>query len=211
MARAFSTLRISWSRGTPTSSLSRRSASRSSTAIGSDGNREAGGQDVFPRHVVGLAALSANRDAGVVDAHQVTLQHGLGVVVPVADVHPAAGEPLVLGPVAQRPLGPRRRDFEIVAAAGYHVGLVEEGTDDATHPLAVVQRDPARSIDRDPQRAATGAGLLDRVDVVAHVLERRLDQLPDGLYWPGRHVEVPDEVTWLPPRDGATRPAAEPR
>src|SRR5258708_35868507 len=43
-------------------------------------------------------------------------------------------------------------------------------------------------VDGDSQRASRLPRLLERVELIAHVVERGLEQLSDRRYWPCRHV-----------------------
>ena len=89
----------------------------------------------------------------------------------------------------QRSFGAGGRDLQVVWT-GNGARVVQDWSDHPADPLAVSDGDWLRPVDGDPQSPPRLARLLHCVELIAHVLERRLEQGFDRRYWPGRHVAV---------------------
>src|SRR4029077_6599994 len=176
----------------PTSAQSALSASARLSVDASDCDREPARDNVFPWNVDDYRCPAArswrlHRDAPYVDGDQLAFDDRLRLAAAVADVHSLAVEALVIGVAAQRPFGSGRRDLEVVRTAD-QVGAIEQRPGDSADALAVLDRDGLVVVDGDPQRAPRVTGLIDRVEVVAHVVQGGLEQLFDRRYGPGWHV-----------------------
>src|SRR2546428_4032293 len=195
-ASASSTVRSISSKGMPTSAQSAVSASARLSVDGSDCDREPARDNVIPPNVNDYRSSAAgaqrgDRDARRVDCNQLAFDHRFRRSAAVADVHPLAVEALVVRVHLERPLGARRRDLEVVGAFD-EARVIEQRSHDAAHALAVFDFDWFAAIDRNSQRATRLARLLQGVQLVAHVVERGLEQLFDRRYGPCRHVRVTD-------------------
>src|SRR6266851_3220889 len=188
VASAASTVWSISSNGMPTSAQSAVRASARLSVEGSDCDREPARDNVIPCNVNDYRsspprAQSGYRDAGRVDGDQLTFDHRLRRSAPIADVHPFAVETLVVRMLSQRSLGAWRGNLEVVRSLD-EARVVEEGTGDAAHALTVFDRDRLRAVDRNPQRPSRMARLLERVELIAHVVERDLVKFLDRRYRP---------------------------
>src|SRR5882672_9233728 len=178
----------------PTSAQSAVSASARLSVDGSEGDREPARDNVIPFNVdyhrgASARANSLNRNARSVDRHQLALDDRLRLASAIAHVDPLAVEPLVVSVTPQGPLGSRRRDLEVIRTVDV-VGVIDKRACDAAHALAILDRDRLDAVDRDAECSSRVAGLVERVELVTHVLDGGLEQLSDGRYGPGRHVAV---------------------
>src|SRR3989442_563646 len=192
IASAPSTVWSISSNGMPSSLQSALSASDSVGVDGSDCDREPARDNVFPRDVNDHRRASArtwrlHRDSRRIHGDQLSLHHRLPFAAPVADVDALAVEPLVLLVAAQRALGTWRGNLEVVGTFD-EVGVVQQRTSDPAHPFAVLDRDRLAVVDGNPQRAPRVTGLVEGVQLEAHVVEGWFEQRLDRRYGPGRHV-----------------------
>src|ERR1700730_13936803 len=195
-ASAASTVCSISSKGMPTSAQSAVSASARLSVEGSDCDREPARDNVIPRNVndyrsSATGAQRGDRDARRIDCNQLAFDHCFRGSAAIADIPPLAVETLVIGVHLERPLGAWRRDLEVVGSFD-EARVVEQRAHDAADALAVLDFDWFAAVDRDPQRAPRLARLFQGVQLVAHVVERGLEQLSDRRYWPCRHVRVTD-------------------
>src|SRR5437762_9618780 len=105
----------------------------------------------------------------------------LTVAHAVADVGAPADKAAVLLEIAQRTLGARRGDLELISC-GKWIGLVEQGAHRLADALAVIERHTLRPIDSDAQRRrGTAAGECQVIQLVTKEAEGGQDQLPDPI------------------------------
>jgi hypothetical protein len=116
--------------------------------------------------------------AGAVDGNQLTLYDCFRVTTSVANVDPLAIETLVVLVTAKRTLRPRRRNLQVVRAID-EIRVVDQRPSDPAYAFAVCDGDRLAVIDRDSQSPTRLARLLERVQLIAHVFERGLEQLFD--------------------------------
>src|SRR5581483_1303103 len=178
--------------GMPSSVQSAFSASARDSVDGSETDREPARGNVIPWNVhyhrcPTTRPFRLDRNPRVVDCDEVSLDHAVRFTSSIVNVHALAAEPFVVTPVVQRTLGARRRHLEVVRA-GDELGVINQRPHDPADALAVLDRDRVVAIDLDPERACARAGLLDGVELIAHVHERGLDEGFDRRYGPGRHV-----------------------
>src|SRR5206468_8463127 len=179
----------------PTSVQSAVSASPSVWVDASDCDREPARDNVIPFNVNNHRRASPgtgrlHRDPGSVHRHQLPFDDRLRLPAEIANVDTLAVEALVLGMGAQWPLGTGRGNLEVIGPCD-EVRVFDKRTCDPADALAILDRDGLVMVDGDAQRAPRLAGLVERVELEAHVLKGRLEQLFDGRYGPGRHVRSP--------------------
>ena len=150
---------------------------------GSEGDREPARDNVTPCNVQDHWCSTASPQslhgyAGAVDGYQLTFDHRVVITAPIADVDSLAVEPLVVRVAAQRSLGARRRNLEVVRAVD-ELRVLDQWTGDTAYSFAILDCDRLDVVDRDAEGAARLTRLLERVQLVAHVLKRGLDQLFD--------------------------------
>src|SRR6266849_8317579 len=194
-ASASSTVRSISSNGMPTSAQSAVSASARLSVDGSDCDREPARDNVIPCNVNDHRSSTPRtrggyRNAGSVDRDELPFDHRIRRSAAVADVDPLAIEPLIVGVAAQRPLRPRRRNLEVVRSLD-EPRIVEKRTGDPAHALAVLDGDRLGVVNRHTQRPSRLPRLLQGIELIAHVIERGLEQLSYRRYWPCRHVRGP--------------------
>src|ERR1700682_103390 len=193
-ARAPSTVCSISSKGMPTSAQSAVSASPRLSVDGSDCDREPARDNVIPSNVNNdrrppAGPVRLHGDARFVDRHQLALDHRLRLSGAITHVEPLAVEPSVLADIAPRSIGAWGRDFEVVRTVD-ELGVIDQRPGDAAHPFAVFNGDRLRVVDRDAERASGVARLVERVELVPHVVHGRFEQLPDGGYGPRWHGGV---------------------
>src|SRR5712692_6505624 len=176
----------------PTSAQSAVRASPRLSVDGSDCEREPARDNVIPCNVnyylrSPSPALPRYRDARRVDGDQLPFDHRFRRSAAIADVDPLAVEPFVIAMTSQRPFGAWRGHLEVIGSID-QARVIEQRTCDATHALAVFDGDRLGMVDGDSQRPSRMARLLERIELIAHVVERGLEQLSDRRYWPCRHV-----------------------
>src|SRR5258708_9183172 len=183
----------------PTSAQSAVRASARLSVDGSDCDREPARDNVIPRNVHDHGsspprALGGYRNTGRVDRHQLAFDDRFRRSAAIADIHSLAVEPFVFAMGSQWSFGAGRGDLEVVGSVD-DPGVLQDWTYDAAHALAVFDGDGLSMVDRYPQRAAARPRLLEGVEVIAHVVERGLEQLFDRRYGPWRHVRGISPIT----------------
>src|SRR5712692_9067683 len=191
-ASADSTVWSISSNGMPTSAQSAVRASARLSVDGSDCDREPARDNVIPSNVHDYRSPPARaqrgyRDAGRVDRDKLAFDHRLGRSTAIADVHALAVEPLIVGVCSQGPFSAWRRHLEVIRSVD-EARVVEQRTGDAAHALTVFDGDRLAVVDRNAQRTTRVTRLLESVELIAHVVERGLEQFLDRRYRPCRHV-----------------------
>src|SRR6266852_4080111 len=151
----------------PTSAQSAVSASPRLSVDGSEGDREPARDNVIPRDMYDHRRASArtgclNRNARRVHGDEWAFDHGLGFTRAIADVDALAVEALVFLMAAERSLGARRRDLEVVSPVN-QVGVVEQRARNTADALAVLDGDGLDVVDRDAESPPRVARLVKRV------------------------------------------------
>src|SRR5712692_10547441 len=178
----------------PTSAQSAVRASARLSVDGSDCDREPARDNVIPCNVNYYRrspprAHPRYRDACRVDCDQLAFDHGFGRSGAITDIDALAVEPFVVSMTAQRAFCARRGHLEVIWSID-ESRVIEQRTGDATHALTVLDCDWLGVVDRDAQRPSGLTGLLQSVELIAHVVERGLEQLLYRRYGPCRHVRV---------------------
>src|SRR5258705_4227288 len=172
-ALTYATARADWtvcsisSKGMPTSAHNAVRASARLSVDGSDGEREPGRDNVIPSDVddhrrAPPCARRRDRDARIVDCDELPLDDSFRLATPVVDVDAPAVETVVVSPRAERALGTRRRDLQVVGAVD-ELRMVEQRTGDKAHALAVLDGDRLSMIDGDAKGAPGMARLFERI------------------------------------------------
>src|SRR5712692_3635840 len=166
----------------PTSVQSAVSAS-ARLSVDSDGDREPARDNVPPSDVndhgrTSARTLPLHRDAGAVNGDKLALDNRLRFPDAVADVDPLAVEPVIVGPPAEGSLRARRGHLQVVLTVD-ETSAVEQRTGNTADALAVFDGDRLVVVNRDAQCSARMAGLLERVQLVPHVIEGGLEQFSD--------------------------------
>src|SRR2546430_14270746 len=191
-ASALSTVCSISSKGMPTSAQSAVSASASVCVDGSDCDREPARDNVIPRYMNDHRRPTAKArrldcDSRSVDRDQLAFDHGLCFAAVIANVHAIAMKAFVLLMRSQWALRTRRRDLEVVWPVD-QPRVIEERTGHPAYPLAILDGDRLRMVDRDTERSTRVTGLAERVELVTHVIQGWLEQLFDRRYGPGWDV-----------------------
>src|SRR5260221_10001731 len=168
------------------------SASARLSGATSETDREPARGNVIPRNVNDHRrppplSLRLHCNPGLVHGDQVALDDAFGFTCPVPHINPLSVETLVIVAGVQRTLRTRRRHLE-VPGPGDKGRVVDQGSDDPADALAVLDGDRFDAVDGHPQGAPRMAGLLDRVQLVAHVFHGGLEEGLNRRYWPCRHV-----------------------
>src|SRR5712692_3313700 len=176
----------------PTSAQSAVRASARLSVDGSDCDREPARDNVIPCNVNYYRrspprAHPRYRDACRVDCDQLAFDHGFGRSGAITDIDALAVEPFVVSMTAQRAFCARRGHLEVIWSID-ESRVIEQRTGDATHALTVLDCDWLGVVDRDAKRPSGLTRLLQGVELIAHVVERGLEQLLYGRYRPCRHV-----------------------
>src|SRR5712691_84562 len=112
---------------------------------------------------------------------QASLGDLFAVTHTVADIGAPADEAPVLLEVAQRTLGARRGNLELVAS-GERIGLVEQGAQRFADALAVIERHTLGPVDPDAERRrGPTASEYQVIQLVTEEAEGGQDQLPDPI------------------------------
>src|SRR5260370_3673362 len=191
-ASAASTVWSISSNGMPTSAHSAVRASARLSVDGSDCDREPARDNVIPRNVNYYRRSPARahpgyRDARRVDRDQLPLDHRFGGSAAIADVDSLAVERFVVAMTAEGALRARRGHLEVVWPV-YESRVIEQRTGDAAHALTILDSDWFGVVDRHAQCPSRLTRLLKGVELVAHVVQRGLEQLSYRRYGPCRHV-----------------------